>query len=159
MLYEAPPFYMINGVSLVGDHENKLQYYHMPLAPSFVTRKDGAVDVPQMLVIKYRSATRTGGFADFDVHLGMSDSDMATLRQQLQRLANLDQLPNISPVPVVDGSVKLMIFGQMSGDAPNPDGTGFVRSIRSAAKPALYGDNRAAFSMELDDRGVTILDQ
>ena len=60
MLYEAPPFYMINGVSIMPDHADPLQYYYMPLAPRFVTRKDGAIDVPQMLVIKYRSAdTRT----------------------------------------------------------------------------------------------------
>ena len=72
MLYEAPPFYMINGVSIMRDHADPLQFYYMPLAPSFVTRKDGAIDVPQMLLIKYRSATRVGGFADFDVHLGMS---------------------------------------------------------------------------------------
>jgi len=159
MLYEAPPFYTINGVSVMRDHVDPLQFYYMPLAPSFVTRKDGEIDVPQMLVIKYRSSTRVGGFADFDVHLGMSASDMATLRQQLQRLANLDRLPNLSPVPVVDGSVRLMLFGQMSGDAPSADSPGFVRTIRHAAKPALYGDNRAAFSVELDDRGITILDQ
>jgi hypothetical protein len=159
MLYEAPPFYLINGVSIMPDHANRLQYYYMPLAPRFVTRKDGAIDVPQMLVIKYRSATRVGGFADFDVHLGMSAEELEAIRQELQRLANLDDLPQLAPVPVIDGSVKLMLFGRTSGDTPTADDAGFVRAIHHAAKPALYGDNRAAFSVELDDRGITILDQ
>jgi hypothetical protein len=159
MLYEAPPFYLIDGVSIMPDHADPLQFYYMPLAPRFVTRQDGAIEVPQMLVIKYRSATRVGGFADFDVHLGMSEAELETVRQELQRLANLNELPRLSPVPVVDGSVKLMLFGRTSGDTPAADDAGFVRSIHHAAKPALYGDNRAAFSVELDDRGITILDQ
>lgn len=163
MLYEAPPFYMINGVSIMPDHADPLQFYYMPLAPRFVTRKDGALEVPQLLVIKYRSATRAGGFADFDVHLGMSEQELEAMRAQLQALAGLDALPKLSPVPVVDGSVKLMLFGRMSGeeadddDAP-PTDPGFVRAMHHAAKPGLYGDNRAAFSVELDERGITILD-
>jgi hypothetical protein len=159
MLYEAPPFYMINGVSIMPDHADPLQFYYMPLAPRLVTRKDGAVEVPQLLVIKYRSLTRVGGFADFDVHLGMGEDEFNALRRELQRLARLDNLPRLSPVPVVDGSVKLMLFGRMSGATPGEGDPGFVRTIHHAAKPALYGDNRAAFSVELDDRGITILDQ
>jgi hypothetical protein len=159
MLYEAPPFYMINGVSIMPDHANPLQFYYMPLAPRLVTRQDGAIDVPQMLVIKYRSSTRVGGFVDFDVHLGLNEEELRAVRQELQRLAHLDDLPQLAPVPVVDGSVKLMLFGRMSGDTPGADAPGFVRTIHHAAKPALYGDNRAAFSVELDDRGITIFDQ
>jgi hypothetical protein len=159
MLYESPPFYLINGVSIMPDHADRLQYYYMPLAPRFVSRKDGAIDVPQILIIKYRSATRIGGFADFDVHLGMSGEELGAVRRELQRLARLDDLPRLSPVPVVNGSVKLMLFGRTSGDTAPAGDAGFVRAIHHAAKPALYGDNRAAFSVELDDRGITILDQ
>ena len=158
MLYEAPPFYVINGISVMRDHADRLQFYYMPLSPRFVTRK-GDIDVPQCLLIKYRSATRGGGMMDFDVHLGLSEQERAALAQELQRLANLDKLPNISPVPVVSGTVKLMLFGRASGDKPDADGSGFVRSMQHHSSPALYDGNRAAFSVELDDRGMTILDQ
>ena len=127
MLYEAPPFYVINGVSIASDHEDPLQHYYTTLSPRFVSRRDGALDVPQMSLIKYRSQSRIGGLADFDVHLGLSDEELADIRRQLQRLAGLDELPRLSPVPVVDGSVKLMIFGRMSGDKPGEDDAGFVR--------------------------------
>lgn len=161
MLYEAPPYYLINGVTFLRDHQDTGQFYYQPLAPQFLTRKDGAVDVPQLLLLKYRSAERSGGFADFDVHLGMSNDALQEARQELQRLAGLSALPNVSPVPVVDGSIKLMLFGTASGASPPPDGngSGFIRAIHHAAKPALFGDNRAAFSVELDERGITILDQ
>jgi hypothetical protein len=163
MLYEAPPFYVINGVSIMRDHADPLQFYYMPMAPRFVTRRDGAVDVPQLLVVKYRSATAIGGFADFDVHLALTEDEMTAVRQELQRLANLDRLPTLSPVPVVDGSVRLMLFGKTSGapgatatgatgttgatgatgaagtaGAPATGSAGFVRAIHHAAKPALY---------------------
>ncbi|MFT3801359.1 MAG: hypothetical protein QM766_09095 [Burkholderiaceae bacterium] len=159
MLYESPPFYLINGVSILPDHADPQQFYYMPLAPRFVTRRDGQIDVPQLLLIKFQSATQTGGFADFDVHLGLTPDELDEIRHELQRLARLTDVPNLAPVPVVDGSVKLMLFGRMSGDAPADGDNGFVKQIRHSAKPALYGDNRAAFSVELDQSGITILDQ
>ena len=67
--------------------------------------------------------------------------------------------PRLAPVPVVDGSVKLMLFGRTSGDTPGAGRSRLRARDPSPAKPALYGDNRAAFSVELDDRGITILDQ
>ena len=180
MLYEAPPFYMINGVSILPDHADPLQFYYQPLGPHFVTRSDGTIDVPQLLLIKFRSASRTGGFLDFDVHLGLTGEEETAISRELRRLANLSAEPKLVPVPVVDGSVKLMLLGAESGVPATGAGTGtpgagtpgagigtpgsggtsdFVRSIHHAAKPSLYGDNRAAFSVELDERGITILDQ
>ncbi|MCT9934392.1 hypothetical protein N5079_29725 [Planotetraspora sp. A-T 1434] len=155
MLFEAPPYYLIDGVSIMRDHLDPLQFYYLPLAPRFVTRTDGGIEAPEFLLIKFRSATRNGGFAEFDVDLGMSADRLETVRRELQRLAGVSEPPRLAPVPVIDGSVKLMIFGE-TGDGGGP---GFVRAVRHAAKPALYGDNRAAFSVELDERGVTILDQ
>lgn len=163
MLYEAPPYYLINGVSILPDHADPLQYYFMPLAPRFVTRRDGGIDVPAVKLLKVRSSSWNGGFADFDVHLGLAGDEHEALRRELQRLAQLSELPRLSPVPVVDGRVSLMLFGRMSGqpDEPAAGGAdpGFVRQIRHAAKPALYGDNRAAFSVQLDERGITVLDK
>jgi hypothetical protein len=159
MLIEAPPFYMIDGVSIMRDHEDELQHYYMPLAPQFVTRREGSIDIPQLLVIKYRSSTRLGGFLDFDVHLGMDEERMQEIARKLERLAELPATPVLSPLPVVEGTVQLTLFGRTSGDTPDPNDPGFVRSIRHSAKPELYGSNRAAFSVELDERGVTIMDQ
>ena len=129
-----------------------------------MTQRNGAIEVPQLLLIKYASEVRTGGFADFDVHLAASEDELQTVRAKLQQLAALDEEPRLAPVPLVDGSVKLMLFGRETGDQetgdPAPaDAAPFVRSIHHSAKPALYGENRAAFSVELDQHGITILEQ
>jgi hypothetical protein len=158
MLLEAPPYYLVDGVSVMRDHADPLQFYYLPLGPRFVTRSDDGVEVPQFLLIKDRSEGHSGGFADFDVHLGLPPGGLENLQGQLQQLAGLDRPPRLAPVPVVDGSVSLMLFGAGS-DGAAAGGAGLVLAIRHAAKPALYGDNRAAFSVELDSRGVTILDQ
>ncbi|GLX10722.1 hypothetical protein [Microbispora sp. NBRC 16548] len=156
MLIEAPPYYLIDGVSIMRDHADPLQFYYLPLAPRFPTRTEDGVEVPAFLLLKIRSQSLNGGFAEFDVDLGMAPGEMETVRRELQRLAGLAEPPRLAPVPVVDGSVQLMIFGATDGDTGS---AGFVRAIRHAAKPALFGDNRAAFSVELDERGVTVLDQ
>ncbi|GAA4036371.1 hypothetical protein GCM10022247_72640 [Allokutzneria multivorans] len=152
MLTEKPPYYFIDGVSVLPDHADPLQFYYQPLAPQFVTRREGALEIPQLLLLEYRSAGPSGGFLDFDVHLGMSQEKLTSLENKLMSLANLGQRPRLSPVPVVDGSITLTLFGRTSSDPG-----GFVRAIRHSAKPALYGDNRAAFSVSLDERGVTLL--
>src|SRR5262249_58179009 len=85
--------------------------------------------------------------------------------------------PRLAPVPLLDGSVRMMLFGQESpappasagGAATSPPpapppaaGTAppkFVLRIDHAAKPALYGDNQAAFSVQLDQYGTAVLEQ
>ncbi len=157
MLFEAPPYYLIDGVSIMRDHADPLQYYYLPLGPRFVTRTEGGTEVPQFLLIKVRSEQENIGFADFDVHLGLSGGELDVIQGELQRLAGLDRPPRLAPVPVVDGTVNLMLFGATGDEAPGE--ASLVRAIHHGAKPALYGDNRAAFSVELDQRGITVLDQ
>ncbi|WP_433917461.1 hypothetical protein OIE50_01195 [Streptomyces canus] len=163
MLFEAPPYYLIDGVSIMRDHADPLQFYYLPLGPQFVTRSEGGVEVPEFLLIKIRSEAGTIGFADFDVHLGMPPGQLEVIQQELQRLAALDRPPRLAPVPVTDGTVAMMLFGASdigpaAGEAA-PAGPDFVQAIHHAAKPALYGDNRAAFSVELDELGIIVLDQ
>ncbi|SEG86478.1 hypothetical protein SAMN04489712_11993 [Thermomonospora echinospora] len=155
MLIEAPPYYLIDGVTIMRDHADPLQFYYLPLRPSLVTRPEGGREVPRFSLLKWHFDERAGGFADFDVHLGMTPRALADVRGELARLARLEEEPRLAPLPVVDGSVTLMLFGERSGDA---GGGGFVRAIRHPARPALFGDNVAAFSVELDEVGVSVLD-
>ena len=55
----------------------------------------------------------------------------------------------------------MMLFGVQTGDQPSTDPStlNFVTKIDQNAKPALYGDNQAAFSVSLDQYGVTVLDK
>jgi hypothetical protein len=171
MLYLNPPFYMINGVMIYGDHANPLQYYYMPLAPRLRRTKDPASGrmIPRFSLLTYRSAQiESGAFADFDVHLGLEPDELDDLRRELRGLARLTADPTVAPIPVVGGSVSMMLFGQESG-SPSPDAGSdstdsteppkrFVLKMSHAAKPGLYADNQAAFSVQLDQYGAKVLE-
>lgn len=176
MLYLNPPFYVINGVSLFPDHEDPLQYYYLPVAPKLTQIKDQTTgqSLPQIQVIKYRGIAGTGGFLNFDVNIGVEQDALDEIRDELKRLAHLADTPRLGPVPVIDGSVKMMLFGVQTPTPPTPNSSTpasgsnppsdpnapkFVLKIDQAAKPALYGDNQAAFSVSLDASGVTILEK
>ena len=174
MLYLNPPYYVINGVSIFPDHADPLQFYYLPMMPHLTMVKDAdGDDVPQIQLIEYEGAVGTGGFIDFDVNIGMDDSVLNNVKAQLRRQANLSDDPRLSPITFVDGSVRLLLLGAESdiptagavhpAAAPAPSAPAgapkFVIKIESAAKPALYGDNQATFSVQLDQYGATILEQ
>jgi hypothetical protein len=175
MLYLEPPFYFINGISVFRDHENPLFYYYMPASPRLRLVKDQVSGklVPQVNLIKYKSAVAgNGGFLNFDVHLGLSDSEIDDIAMEIRQLARLRGKPSLVPVPLMDGTVRMMLFGQDSAPPAPPAGAGggsaappasaapkFVLKMQHAAKPSLYGDNAAAFSVQLDQYGVAIMEK
>jgi hypothetical protein len=175
MLYLNPPYFVIDGVSIFPDHADPLQFYYLPMMPRLTTDTLNGVATPRMQLIEYTGAAGTGGFINFDVNLGIDPAVLSDVANQLQRQAQLTDQPRLSPVTFTDGSVKLIMLGAQSPDppstssgsggtaaatAPAPDaGPKFVIKIQNAAKPSLYGDEQATFSVQLDQYGVTILDQ
>lgn len=163
MLSLDPPFNIINGVSLLPDHLDKLHYYYQPINPNLSFEKDATTGkrIPKIQVIKYRGRAGNGGSLSFDVNLGIEQSALDDIKAELKRIDRLPAQPRLSPVPLVDGSVKMMLFGAQSGDTPPGDATGpkFVLKINHNVKPELYGHNQAAFSVQLDQEGVTMLEK
>jgi len=179
MLYLNPPFHIINGVSVFSDHADPLQFYFLPLMPKLTQLKDQETGdlIPQIQLIKYRGRAGNGGFLNFDVNLGADQTLIEDVRAEIKRLHQLRDQPHLAPVPLVDGTVKMMLFGKQTGDAPandtttanpastattpapNPTAPQFVLKMDHHAKPALYGDNQAAFSVALDQSGVVVLEQ
>ena len=51
MLYLAPPFQIIDGISIFRDHEDELQYYYMPLYPHLTTVKDSITGIGTLTYI------------------------------------------------------------------------------------------------------------
>ncbi|MER3435375.1 MAG: hypothetical protein C4288_18710 [Leptolyngbya sp. ERB_1_1] len=163
MLYLNPPFHIIEGVSLFCDHADPLQYYYLPLMPKLTTIVDQVTgqQIPQIQLIKYRGKAGNGGFLNFDVNIGIEEVTLEKIRQKLKQIANLSQAPRLAPVPLMDGTVRLLLFGKQTGDTPNPNSSApqFVLKIDQAAKPSLYGNNQAAFSVALDQYGVTVMEK
>ena len=153
----------INGISVFPDHADPEQWYYMPTTPHLTTVRDNTLgmDVPQFLLIGFRGDAGTGGFLNFDCNIGASQKQLDDLAREIANSENLRNKPRIAPVPLEDGTVKLLMLGKASGDvAPTPGaGPQFVLKIDQAAKPALYGNNQAAFSVRLDQDGYTVMEQ
>ena len=178
MLYLNPPYFVIKGVSVFPDEADPLQFYYLPMMPhlTMVTDPASNVSLPQLQLIEYTGSAGSGGFLNFDVNIGISDELLAEVASQVQNQLSLSGTPRLSPVTFVDGTVKLVLLGAQSADPPPAPGSGpsapvptapapppgtpqFVLKIQNAAKPALYGDNQATFSVQLDQYGATILQQ
>lgn len=171
MLYLDAPYYYINGISVFRDHANPLQYYYAMVQPRLRTTLDPATrkQVPRIQLIKYRSLVAgKGGFLTFDVHLGLSDAEVDGLASEIRRLGRLPRQPSVVPIQPLDGSVRLLIMGKDSAATPPPARPGqpppppetprFVLKTTHFAKPALFGDNGASFSVELDSEGTAIME-
>lgn len=170
MLYLDAPYYYINGISVFRDHANPLQYYYALAQPRLRTTLDPATgkQVPRIQLIKYRSLVAgKGGFLTFDVHLGLSDAEVSDLASEIRRLGRLPRQPSVAPIQPLDGSVRLLIMGKDSSATPAPrpgqpaaapEAPRFVLKATHFAKPALFGDNGASFSVELDAEGTAIME-
>ncbi len=187
MLYLNSPYFVINGVSVFPDDKDPLQFYYLPMMPhlTMVTDPKTNVATPQLQLIEYEGAAGTGGFLNFDVNIGIDQDALSEVSSQLQQQAKLTGQPRLSPVTFVDGSVDLLILGAQSASppatggaaapsggpagassgaaatavmAPAASGPQFVIKVQNATKPALYGDNQATFSVQLDQYGATVLE-
>ena len=189
MLYLNPPFLVIEGVSVFPDHEDPLQFYYLPMNPRLTQLPDSQTGnkVPQIQVIEYRGTAGMGGFLNFDCNIGVDPDKLEDVGQQIKQKLRLRDKARLGPVPLIDGRVRIMLFGASTADSGLATGGGtaggsgsapgslvstvvttspttgtqagpkFVTKIDQAAKPSLYGDNQAAFSVALDQSGVTVL--
>ncbi|MFG3268702.1 hypothetical protein [Streptomyces bobili] len=163
MLSLAPPFLSVNGFSLFSDHADPLQWYYLPMGPSIAVRTEGGTPVPVFSLLQFRGMQEdvTGGLLNFDVVLGphaeVLDQVLDDVAGQIQSQLGLPDRPRRPvPVPVEDGSVKLVLLDSQTGDEPG--GQDFVERIIHHAKPSLYGVNQAAFSARLDADGAKLMD-
>ena len=170
------------------DDADPLQFYYLPMMPHLTMLVDpvNGASTPQIQLIEYEGSAGTGGFIDFDVNIGIDPAALSEVANQVERQLKLQSTPRLSPVTFVDGAVKLLMLGAESADAPTASGARVptratrprhprARSRRrfprrlparssssrseNAAKPALYGDNQATFSVQLDQYGATIMEQ
>lgn len=190
MLYLESPL-VIEGVSVFKDHEDPLRFYYLPMMPRLTQLPDPRTGqkVPQISIIKFRGTAGNGGFLNFDCNIGVDQSILDDVAQQLKSKLRLRGNPILGPVPVIDGRVRLLLLGASTAEVTQPAGAGagtaaggttvtsatsttvttsptgsptgpkFVTKIDQAAKPALFGDNQAAFSVALDQSGVTVLEK
>jgi hypothetical protein len=165
MLYLNPPYHIIQGVAVFPDHADPLQFYYLPAMPHLTTVDDGSGNaVPQIQLLQFTGDT-AGGFLNLTVDLGIGDEMLEEVSGEVRRIFQLDGTPRLGPVLLEDGAVRLMALGKETPveDDPDPEPTEptglpeFVLKIDHPAKPSLYGDNQAIFSLQLDQAGATLV--
>ena len=158
---------IINGLSVFPDHADPEQWYYMPTAPHLTTLRDSALglDIPQFMLLGFRGDAGNGGFLNFDCNVGASQRQVDDLAREIANAENLRNTPRIAPIPLEGGTVRLMMLGKDSATPPptgtpaTPAGPQFVLKMDHSANPSLYGDNQAAFSVQLDQDGFTVMQQ
>jgi hypothetical protein len=167
MLYLKPPFHLIEGVAVFADHANERQFYYLPAMPHLTTLRDEAtgLEEPQIQLLKFRDldGAGNGGFLTFEVNLGFDQARLDSIAMELKRLYRLREDPFLAPAVLESGSVRLIILGAATDEDGKPlwdeeQLQRFVVRIDHAASPALYGDNQAIFSVELDQDGVELIE-
>jgi hypothetical protein len=163
MLYLSPPFHVVHGVSVFGDHADPRQFYYLAAAPHLATRTDAStgVEVPQISLLRFRrdDGGAGGGFLTFTTSLGLGEEALEDLGSEVRRIFDVDGPARLAPAVLERGSVRLQALGSASdgGGSETHPPSDFVMRIDHPATPALYGDNAAVFSVQLDEAGATLI--
>lgn len=174
MLYLNPPFYMFEGVPVVGDYQDPYQFYYYPDRPHLAVDEKGR---PAIRFIAFKAdldeiepgEDHATGFLVFDTSLAWSESKLRKVAQKIQDDRKLDQLPRLSPLLYKGGTVRLMFLdrtSEVTSDDPNkdkpkdenePKKERWVPFLEASGVPSLYGENRAIFSAMLTKEATSLL--
>jgi hypothetical protein len=201
MISLKPPFFDINGLIVMGDDSDPLQFYYYPPNPQLALNADGS---PAFLFVRFKEdrpvplgVEAGGGFLNFDVDLRVDPDVLSDASRQIRAQLGLNADPRLVPLQYRSGTTRLIFLdaaapppapaapastagrpaaAAASSAAPAaaaspapaasapaapagaPDTLRFVESASYSATPALYGDNRTAFSVELSPQGATLVE-
>lgn len=126
-----------------------------------------------------------GGFLNFDVDMHVPDGIVTQTIGQIKEAMKLSATPRLVPIDFRRGTTRLIFLDAVdpttvttgptpapvpqSAPAGTPDASGaapaapppmvFVEKASYEASPSLYGDNRAAFSVQLTAEGATLVEE
>ena len=169
MLYLDQPIGIIRGLMIYRDHENTSLFYYVPERPRLARSEGG---VPEFVFLKYkRDITDNpnfneedgeglgGGFLSFTVDLSVSEDVLNAVKGELRRFADDDV--QLAPVQFRKGSVRLSIMkdaAEEDGSSQLEEGSTFFEEVYGATMPSLFGNNRATFSLILNQEGATLIE-
>lgn len=168
----------IEGLVVFRDFNDPARFYYMPRSPRLVT--EGG---PQFQLLIYRRDITDnpdfaagdrpgGGFLTMTVNLAVSKATRDAVEAALASFAPAGSTIALVPVPFENGSVRVSALGVSVGGAPALEGGAsaedgnaavaergprFVERILGAARPSLYGDNTAVFTIELSHEGAILM--
>jgi hypothetical protein len=134
------------GLVVFGDHADPSLFYYVPEAPTLATR-DGA---PELSLLEYKTdptdpgGARGGGFLSFTVELVATPDQIAVATSEIQKLGVASV--TLQSVPFRSGTAVLAtLLDQAGADG----GLRLVERVLGDTTPALYGTQRAMFSLAM----------
>jgi hypothetical protein len=184
MIYLASPTFNFDGLIVMRDDTDPLQYYYYPSNPQLALNPDGT---PTFLFVRFKTDAPVppgvesgGGFLNFDVDLRVDPDTLDDAKRQIRSQMNLNDDPRLVPLEYRTGTTRLIFLDAATPAATTTAGaapattvtvTGtasaaasatapaiqFVESASYSATPSLYGLNRSAFSVALSPQGATLV--
>ncbi|MET0406288.1 MAG: hypothetical protein ABW123_27970 [Cystobacter sp.] len=182
-MLSTEPLFVEGKVPVFRDHADPDQFWYLPPRVALARRDDNGRAV--FSFISYRDPEgKGGGFLSFEVSLSLPKSLQQRIESRLKK--DWSENPRLTLVPFTDGTVKAIALDAQSGpmdaknDAQAPQtatttdpasearsgpaagqeqsGSKLIHKVLGSAKPSLYGDNSAIFTLALDPVGVQVLE-
>ena len=170
----------LEGVTVYRDFNDPTLFYYMPRAPRLKT--EGGQPMFQLLIYRrditdnpdFKTGDREGGgFLTMTVNLEVPKATVDAAKTALGALVPGGGTVNLTPVPFENGSVRVSALGMSVGKAAVAEtgeaaaegggtavaerGPRFVEKMLAAARPSLYNDNAAVFTIELSHEGALLM--
>lgn len=186
MLSLAPPYFQIDGMTVLGDADDPLQYYYYPNRPRLSVDEQGRPAIRFIILKEAQDEIDAGvdgadeedvaGFLVFDTDLRWEESAIRKAAREIERELNLPDTPRLAPLPYRDGTVELTFLDRKTqlpadpgdgGAGPGDDGgtpapefdpaQRWVPFLSTSGVPSLYGDNHAIFSAMLTRQATKLM--
>jgi hypothetical protein len=164
MLQLGSTSFVIEGVQVFRDHQDGNTFWYLP-GPASIARRDDGTPAFTLMVFKPApgnagTAGTPGGFLTFESVVTL---DRQTEQAIIGRCRTLATDPSrdvvVNVVPFDSGTVECVALNVQGpgGTVAAPGSFRAIETILGASTPALFGDNRAIFSLALTKDGATIV--
>ena len=143
MLSFDPPYLVVDGYTLLADHEDPSRWYAIPPAPSLVLGPDGR---PQLSILEYLgggggAAKLAGAVLNLSTSLALPDGAGAALAPRIREHLGQSAPASVTVNPVLfdSGTVELIVLGSSSGVPAGPGGSGGEADGGSGAATGAAG--------------------
>ncbi|GAA4431512.1 hypothetical protein GCM10023148_36670 [Actinokineospora soli] len=162
MLSLSPPFFTHDGVVVARDHSDPRQFWYFPNRPRLAVDDAGR---PAVRLLVYKEdldelppeREDAAGFLVFDTSLAWPQATLDAVARKIADDLDLDEPPRLAPILCRSGKAKLTFLDRASGPEPDPARDDWVVALEATTTPALYGENRAIFSVMLTKEAAALV--
>ena len=163
MLSFTPPYYLIDGYTLLPDHADPGLFYVLPAVPRLAQTPDhqAAFSLVQFLGGGAGASKIAGGLLTLSTELSVPEEVLPTLRSQLAAKLPGESRDRLQLMPVLfdEGTVELIALGSSSQAPATPSTSSFKLQVLGSGKTSLGGSNTASFQLVLDATAAELIER